>query len=372
MGRAALPRRRPSRHRDVVRRPFRRLGSVLLASTILVGCEAPAPPEPPPLAPAPSVEPSDGDACEVPQIDASVVRFRHDGTCLSASTMLLYRCASGDVPVLRVASEDGSASFLGGPFAVPVTTLPANVRFVGSGGGVEVLVSDPLTGVSAPASPSATVPGPTPGPEELEPLVYVRTDDRTERWLRLERPRRVADPPSAWLIGDSILHGGRDAVAASLADWTLTIDAEVGRPSSFGVPLAAVAVEEDADVVLVELGTNDSVAADFRDHLVETLELLRDVPLVLWQTARAPVELTTIGQVNEAIREVVPRYPNTALADWEAFAPVEELMEDGIHPRDGAEGLESDLLTPILESWRGAISGDGATSCARRAIRASS
>jgi lysophospholipase L1-like esterase len=145
-----------------------------------------------------------------------------------------------------------------------------------------------------------------------------------------------------------------------------------GRPSSQGVPVAADAAEQGADVVLVELGTNDSAAAEFRGHLVETLDLLRDVPLVLWQTARGPEELTTIAQVNEAIREVVPRYPNAAVVDWEAFVPVEELMDDGIHPQDGSEGLESELLTPILETWRGAVSGEGATSCGMRVVRASS
>jgi hypothetical protein len=105
---------------------------------------------------------------------------------------------------------------------------------------------------------------------------------------------------------------------------------------------------------------------------VETLDLLRDVPLVLWQTARGPEELTIIGEVNEAIREVLPRYPNAAVVDWEAFVPVEQLMDDGIHPREGSEGLEAELITPILEAWRGAVSGEGATSCGRRVVRASS
>ena len=352
------------------RRPFR-LGSLLLASALLATCEAAtSPSQPPPLAPPPPTDPSVDRACEEPGIEASVVRFRHEGVCLGGATMILYRCPTEQVPVLRVASERGAESFLGGPFAVPVMSLPPNVRFVGSGEGTDVMVADPQPGI--PASPSMSGPGTATGSPELEPLVFVRQDGRTERWLRLERDRRVADPPSAWLIGDSILYGGREFVADSLADWTLTIDAEVGRPSSQGVPLAADAAEERADVVLVELGTNDSTAADFRDHLVETLELLRDVPLVLWQTARAPAELTTIGQVNEAIREVVPRYPNTAVADWQTFAPVEELMEDGIHPRDGSEDLESELLTPIFEAWRSAVSGEGATSCARRVVRATS
>ena len=62
------------------------------------------------------------------------------------------------------------------------------------------------------------------------------------------------------MIGDSILDGGRDAVEAGLADWSLTLDAEVGRSSSSGVALAQEAAEQDADAVVMELGTNDSSA----------------------------------------------------------------------------------------------------------------
>jgi hypothetical protein len=354
-----------------VRHPAPRLASLFLSCAVLAGCDGTVAPQPPPLDPPPSLEPSSGEAgCEEPSIDAAVVRFRHDGACLGGSTMVLYRCPGQRVPVLRVASKERSESFLGGPFAVPVTSLPANVRFVGSGEGAEVLVSDPSPGPPTAESPSASVAVPTPSP--LEPLVYVREDGRTERWLRLERSRRVADPPVAWLIGDSILDGGREEVAASLSDWALTIDAVVGRPSSQGVPLAAAAVEDGADVVLVELGTNDSAASEFRDHLVETLELLRDVPLVLWQTPRGPEERTTIQEVTEAIRQVVPDYPNAAVADWEAFVPAEELMDDGIHPLESSEDLESRLIAPMLEAWRGAVSGEGATSCGRRVVRASS
>jgi hypothetical protein len=343
---------------------------MIVAAALMVACDSTPTSQAPPLVPPSSVSADAGGRCDPTTVDQAfvIVRFALDGACLPGSSMVLYRCSPSDVPVLRVASEGGSVSFLGGPFAVMVDTVPANVRFVGRGGGYEVLVSDPIPGVADPTSSAAEAPDAT----ELGPLVYVRHDGVTERWLRLERRRAVSQPPIAWLIGDSILDGGREALADPLADWSLTIDAEVGRPSSQGVPLAAAASEADADVVLVELGTNDSAPTDFRDHLVETLDLLRAVPLVLWQTARGPVDDTTIGPVNEAIREIIPRYPNTAIADWEAFVPADELMDDGIHPLEGSEDLESELLTPILTAWRGAVSGEGSTSCGRRVVRASS
>ena len=345
--------------------------ALLVAVMLAAACEGAPTSHAPPLAPPPSPSADSGDACGRTTVDAAfvVVRFVLDGVCLPGSSIVLYRCSASDIPVLRLAGETGSVSFLGGPFAVSVDTVPANIRFVGRGSGFEVLVADPIPAVPSPDSPEPTATTAPPA-TDLEPLVFVRHDGLTERWLRMERRRTVSDPPSAWLIGDSILDGGRDAVAGALVGWTLTIDAEVGRPSSQGILPATEAAGEGADVVVIELGTNDSSPSDFRDHLIESLDLLRDVPLVVWQTTRGPEGDTTIASVNEAIREVVPRYPNTTIADWEAFVPADELMEDGIHPVEGSEHLESDLLAPILTTWAGAVSGNGATSCGRRVARA--
>ncbi len=146
----------------------------------------------------------------------------------------------------------------------------------------------------------------------------------------------------------------------------------MGRSSSSGVALAQEAAVQDADAVVVELGTNDSSAASFHGHLIETMNALTTVPLVIWQTAKGPEDATNIPAVNETIREIVPTYPNGAIADWEAFAPADALQEDGIHPGVGFEQLESELLLPMLTAWRAATSTEGATSCGKKVVRATS
>jgi len=351
----------------------------VLALVVLTGaCDGsgtPAPPlDPPSLDPTPS-----RSACDAVVVgEATVQRFEVNGSCVPGNVMVLYRCAPADVPVLRISSAAGPAIFLGGPFAVPVRTLPAQVRFAGSGDGTEVLIADPL-----PPSPSP-MPDPesesssltlTPSPSaaepavEPEPLVYVRKDGRTERWLRLEGRRTLQDPPAVWIVGDSILDGGSDEVEAALADWNLTLDAEVGRSSSSGVELGRAAVDQDANAVAIELGTNDASASVFRAHLVETLDILAGVPLVIWQTARGPVEDLSIPEVNAAIRDVVPTYPNVAIADWATFVPDDAVQTDGIHPDEGFQGLEAELLTPMLTEWRDALQRSGATTCGRAVLR---
>jgi hypothetical protein len=168
------------------------------------------------------------------------------------------------------------------------------------------------------------------------------------------------------------MDGGRDDLESAFSDWSLTVDAEVGRSSLSGVALAQLAVEQDADAVVVELGTNDASAAVFRAQLVETLDILEGVPFVIWQTARGPEEELGIPEVNAVIRDVVPTYPNVAIADWAAFVPDEAVQTDGIHPDEGFQQLEAELLTPMLTEWRDALSREGATSCGRAMVRETS
>jgi hypothetical protein len=344
----------------------------LVLVVLLGACDGSRPQAPPLDPPADRSSPS-VEACADVSVDGAVAeRFEVDGSCLAGDALVLYRCSPTAVPILRISSSGGPALFLGGPFAVPVYTLPAHVRFAGAAGETEVLIADPIPASSSPSGSSGPSVEGDAASGPAEPLVYVRRDGVTERWLRLEGRRALKEGPSVWMIGDSILDGGRDSIEAQLPNWSLTLDAEVGRSSSSGVALAEDAVEQGANTVVMELGTNDSSAATFRAHLIETLDILADVPLVIWQTARGPEHDVGIAAVNAAIREVAPIYPNVAIADWEMFVPSEAVQEDGIHPDEGFERLEAELLVPMLSEWRGALSREEATSCGRDVLRETS
>jgi hypothetical protein len=353
-----------------------RAGPLTLGLVLLIGaCDGSYPPGATPSdPPAADLSPS-GEACAGVEVNgATVQRFELNGSCVPGGDLVLYRCAPTAIPVLRIAAADGPALFLGGPFAVPVSTLPAQVRFAGASGGTEILIADPLpTPTPSPAGSSSLTASPSVGVDPVvERLVYVREEGRTERWLRLEGRRSLHDPPIVWIIGDSIMDGGRAEVEAALADWSLTLDAEVGRSSSSGLEFAQVAVEQEADAVVIELGTNDTSSAVFRAHLVQTLDTVAGVPLVIWQTARGPEGDLRIPEVNAAIREVAPTYPNVSIADWTAFVPDEALQTDGIHPDEGFQDLEAELLVPMLSEWRDALVRRGATTCGRTIVRATS
>jgi hypothetical protein len=351
--------------------------ALVLGLVVLLGaCDGSLPQAP--LDPSTIAPSSRSETCAAVEVNgATALRFEVDGSCVPGDVLVLYRCAPTAVPVLRISSVDGPAVFLGGPFAVPVSALPAQVRFAGAAGGTEVLIADPLPPSPTPVpsgSPSLEASPSVEGDPIVEPerLVYVREEGRTERWLRLEGRRALHDPPIVWIIGDSIMDGGRDQVEAALADWSLTLDAEPGRSSSSGVGLARAAVEQDADAVVIELGTNDASSGVFRAHLVETLDTVAGVPLVIWQTARGPEDDLSIQEVNGAIREVAPTYPNVSIADWASFVPDEALQTDGIHPDEGFQQLEAELLVPMLSEWRDTLERSGATTCGRAILRETS
>lgn len=275
---------------------------------------------------------------------STLILFRRDG-CVPPSDLFGFRCSPDEPPVLELSVGGVAERFVGGRFAVPVDRLPSNAFPIGEGADMQVY--------RVPDEPS---------------MIYVGQGETVTRWLRLPR-RRIGSPPTAFVIGDSIADGAAPFFSVSLPGWTIGIDAVVGRGTASAIAEAAAQGATRPDVVVVELGTNDADPKAFRKNAVTILDSLRRVPLVVWQTVHGPLD--NIPGVNTRIRGTVPRYPNTLIADWDAFVDDGQLSSDGVHPAPGQEDLMAKLLAPMLLPWLGAASGAGATSCAARAERAS-
>jgi hypothetical protein len=261
-----------------------------------------------------------------------------DGTCIP-ELLIAYRC-TGAAPVIEASIGRHRRRFLGGKFAVQVPELPSGARLAGSAADMAVFTVD----LDAP-------------------WLFVRSGGTLVRWLLLPKEAQGPEPPRAFLVGDSILLGAEAAVEAVLPDWLLQFDDAVGRGSIGGVALATEQAGLHPDVVVVELGTNDEDPVAFREHLRQTLDALRDVPLVVWQTVHGPLD--AVPEVNVGIREELGRYPNTAIADWDAVAQDDELSSDGVHPLPGSIGAIAELLAPFLRGWHDATTGAGSSTCAR-------
>ena len=250
-----------------------------------------------------------------------------------------FRCAPDEPIVLEVgAGTNDVERFVGDRWASPVDTLPSDAAPIGEGGDMQVY--------AVPGDPR---------------MLYVGQGETVTRWLRL--PRRAVDqPPTAFVIGDSIADGAAPFITSALPGWTIGFDAVIGRGTDSALTAAAEQGAARPDVVVVELGTNDADPGAFRRNAVTILDDLRRVPLVVWQTAHGP--LPNIPGVNVHIHGLVPRYPNAVVADWDASVSDTELSSDGVHPAAGHEDLMARLIAPILTRWIEIVRGDGALACA--------
>ena len=295
---------------------------------------------------APAQTPPDIAAAGCPSNDrlsppSSLILFRHDG-CVPPAELFGFRCGADEPPILERSTGGITERYIGGGFAVPVEALPADAVPLGEGANMQVY-----------------------GAADDPTLVYVGNGESVTRWLRLPR-RAVTTPPTAFVIGDSIADGAAPFITAALPGWTIGFDAVIGRGTNSAITAAATQGAARPDVVIVELGTNDADPVAFRENMVTILDLLRRVPLVVWQTTHGP--LANIPGVNVHIRGTVPTYANALIADWDALVSGDtELSSDGVHPLAGHEDLMARLIAPILSRWLDAATGGSATACAARA-----
>jgi hypothetical protein len=306
----------------------------------------------PQLAPAPS----GGEAalasspCDVGNAGQTVTietLRRIDEPCVDPGDAVIVHCDPALDPVAILdAGTDAERVFLGGSFAVPVEEVPERAAALGFAATGRYYLD-----------------------QDDDRLLYLEAGDRTERWVALPRPRLVDDPPTALMVGDSILEGSSTAVTEALPGWTLTIDALVGRSSSGGVGVvesAAVA----SDVAVLELGTNDPDAAVFRTNADRILAApaVDEADLIMWVTAHNPEPVTPA--VNREIALALAAVPDATIAYWDRAVPPDALQPDGVHLASGNEGVFADFLAPMLETWRAAVHRRGPTRCVDAAIAA--
>jgi hypothetical protein len=322
-----------------------RLSMLVLALTLLAACDhysATGGEAAPSLTPGPApAAATQRDPCITPfpqaPITASVVH-RADGSCWPISRELVYRCDPSLPSVAEVDVGEGVRRFLGGSYAVKVAAPP----------------------------PTALSEGVTPfGELFLDPgdpsFLWVRADGVTERWLALPVRSKLSDPPTVQMIGDSILDGGQTEVVAGLPDWTVTIDALIGRGSEGAAGVAESLPSPAADVVVIEIGVNDQEATTTGVNAQRIIAAQGGARMLVWLTAHGPEP--QVPSINEAIWDAMGPLSNGAVLDWDRLVPLDALSSDGIHPDIGQQGVLASILDPYLKGWLDAVEGRGATAC---------
>ena len=323
-----------------------RLAPAILGLVLLTACDHYAAAQgtavPPSLTPTPSLAPvAQSDSCAAPAapspITVALVR-RVDGSCAPFDQAFAYRC-DPSMPAVAVI-DDGQATrrFLGGSYAVPVPAVPPTAFPMG------------ITGLGAlfqdPSDPR---------------YLWVQADGDTRRWLAIPNENKISDPVTAQMIGDSILEGGGDDVIAGLPEWTVAIDASIGRGSDGAAGIAESLGDPVADVVVIEIGVNDADPAATATNAQRIVDDQGETRMLLWVTAHGPD--TDVPAVNEAIVSAMGQVPNGTVLDWDRLVPLDALSSDGVHLDLGQQGVLASLLTPFLQAWLDAVHGSGPTGC---------
>ncbi|HET6949965.1 MAG TPA: acyltransferase family protein [Acidimicrobiales bacterium] len=177
------------------------------------------------------------------------------------------------------------------------------------------VASQPASVSIGPRAAPAAGPAPTAAPVETT--------------LAPAAPPPPALLPVATAVGDSVLVGAADALAARLGP-TFVVDASIGRQlvDATAVVTDMAARGQLGGVVIISLGHNGPFTGEQIDQLFGAIGPDRTVLLV-----NVLVPRRWEGEVNDALIAAVERHPNAVLVDWRSVVTTEPGLtrDDGYH-----------------------------------------
>jgi hypothetical protein len=188
--------------------------------------------------------------------------------------------------------------------------------------GVRAVAAAAVAAIVLPsAAPASAVTAPPQTPRNTAPATSTTI-------------RRVLPPAGyhgrGFVIGDSVLLGAKRCLAPLNYD----IDAKGSRQPAAGASVLAATLATLPRLVVVHLGTNGGITVAGIDRIMRILGPYRRV---IWVTVQLRNDYTRYRHENEsnaAIRDVVNRYPNTRVADWNRVSEPHRgtyMWSDGIH-----------------------------------------
>jgi hypothetical protein len=260
-----------------------------------------------------------------------------DGACVPERSLVEFTCGPGAAPALQA----GGRELLGRDWTEPASMNGTAIVVRGTG--------PKGTSVDSNAGSWLVVHG-----------------NRLRRLLTLPPVESLPRQPQVLAIGDSVMLDARTGLERALHGWKVDVEAEVGDTTFVGLRVAAAQRDRTGEVVIVELGTNESDVQGFAERATQMLEDLSGAGLVIWLTVRSPKSYAPA--INDAIRTVVSRFPNAVLADWNRVAPPGGFIGDGVHLNERGIRAMVRLLAPTAKRWRTAAEGRGPLSCRDRAL----
>jgi len=158
--------------------------------------------------------------------------------------------------------------------------------------------------------------------------------------------RRPSRPPRIIALGDSVMVGARDRLAARLGPG-FSMSARVGRQAGEFVEIVQRLKREGhrPDALIVQMGNNGPLYSDEMRSLQKATSEVGELFLI---DDHAPV--SWVGESNHALAEAAADWPHTTLIDWSAAAAAggEKLFWDGIHLTPAGAGAYARLVSSAV------------------------
>lgn len=152
--------------------------------------------------------------------------------------------------------------------------------------------------------------------------------DKTLEDENKDASKQIKQPKTVTAIGDSIMID----VSPYLKDAfpNINIDAKIGRQMSQALEIVEGMKKEGTlgNHVIIGLGTNGAFTTEQLESLIQLIGDEREIVLV---NTRIPRPWESV--VNEKLKEVSSKFPNTVLVDWYAASAENQsyFEPDGIH-----------------------------------------
>lgn len=154
--------------------------------------------------------------------------------------------------------------------------------------------------------------------------------------------KRAASPPRIVALGDSVMIGARDRLAARLGQ-DFSMSAEVGRQAFEFVEIVQRLKREGhhPDAMIIQMGNNGPL---YGDEMTALRKATSDVGELFLVDDHAPV--SWIEESNHALAEAARDWPHTTLIDWKAVAGAHDnLLWDDIHLTPAGAGVYARLVS---------------------------
>jgi len=159
-----------------------------------------------------------------------------------------------------------------------------------------------------------------------------------------QAPTAPTAEPGLWVTGDSVILGIRSALEKYRH--IELINARVGRQLPELIQVAGNdQIHAPNSTVIFDVGNNNQIT---ESTFVQLMEIVKNQPQIIVINTAVPRPWRSIN--NEIVRNVITRYPNTTLIDWEVISQnhPEFFASDGVHLNPpGANAYVSAILEKL-------------------------